>query len=272
VPHVVELFFKFFFSLPPRSFLHKQCQPLWRSQFFTITLQVAEDLMETLATVGGLLAGARQEEQFAGLREATKRMLVARYKLQTHHDALQHLHDAVYIPTGETTNFKALLENQTSTLLEAANNKYAPSNDPLWQQFEEAVAGVDEQNEEQIDDDIAIEGGLSTSVARNAKCPITMKVVLELEDPVEDEVGYVYDRQAIVQMLKNAGPRGIKCPEAGTNHRVTEGRLRPATKVLAAQRKAAKAARRGAKLAKANGASFIDDREYNEDICDDDIV
>lgn len=42
--------------------------------------------------------------------------------------------------------------------------------------------------DEQIDDDIAIEGG-GAQLAPNAKCPITMRAVLELEEPVQDAKG-----------------------------------------------------------------------------------
>lgn len=39
--------------------------------------------------------------------------------------------------------------------------------------------------------------------------------VLELTEPVEDRMGYVYERKAILQQLRNARGGPIACPVAG---------------------------------------------------------
>ena len=54
--------------------------------------------------------------------------------------------------------------------------RYEPTHDELYQAFQDAVGGAAEgEAEEQIDEDIAIEGG--PQLARNDRCPITGKAV-----------------------------------------------------------------------------------------------
>lgn len=64
--------------------------------------------------------------------------------------------------------------------------------------------------------------------------------LLELDQPVMDLVGFVYDKAAILQHIKRmqhvpGGRQSVQCPVAGTAHRITEAELRPATAVLAAK-------------------------------------
>lgn len=40
--------------------------------------------------------------------------------------------------------------------------------------------------------------------------------ILEMSDPVEDERGYVYERESIVEyIIHNSGRGQVKCPVAG---------------------------------------------------------
>lgn len=51
--------------------------------------------------------------------------------------------------------------------------------------------------------------------------------VMELEDPLEDQIGYVYDRRSILDLLKKSrGP--VRCPVQGKAREGSEllGRLR----------------------------------------------
>jgi len=109
--------------------------------------------------------------------------------------------------------------------------------------------------------------------ARNARCPLTTKLLADISEPVEDQRGFVYERAAIEQYVlsetaKRVGGRragalpppnsgieaypadvveratssGVVAPVAGTNHRVALGYLRPARRLLrelAARRAAA---------------------------------
>lgn len=52
--------------------------------------------------------------------------------------------------------------------------------------------------------------------------------VEELEDPVEDKHGYIYERSAIVDMITRQRGGAVKCPIMGTSHFVSVGELKAA--------------------------------------------
>jgi hypothetical protein len=117
--------------------------------------------------------------------------------------------------------------------------------DSLYLAFEEAAAGnqaADPQHE-QLDDDIAIEG--SAQLAPNDRCPLSGKALMELIHPVADSKGFVYEEEVIQAHLRETKGRR-RCPVAGTSHDVILAELRPAGKVIAAQRKAQREGRSGA--------------------------
>ena len=104
--------------------------------------------------------------------------------------------------------------------------------------------------------------------ARNARCPLTTKLLAEIDDPVEDAGGFVYERAVIegyvlsetakrsfgggrrggataampapgaaaseyrADVVARATSEGVLAPVAGTNHMVSLGTLRPARRLL----------------------------------------
>ena len=52
---------------------------------------------------------------------------------------------------------------------------------------------------------------------QNEKCPLTMKSVYELSEPVADKQGIIYERSAIIDFIrsKTRGGQVAKCPVAG---------------------------------------------------------
>ena len=75
--------------------------------------------------------------------------------------------------------------------------------------------------------------------------------ILELESPVEDQQGYVYEQAAILEYIRREeakpAPRGhtvhpCACPVAGTTHVLTAHGMRPARAV---KREMERRARRG---------------------------
>lgn len=112
-------------------------------------------------------------------------------------------------------------------------------------------------------------GGAGTMAgARNARCPLTTKLLAEIDDPVEDAGGFVYERAVIegyvlsetakrsfgvgrrggataampapgaaaseyrADVVVRATSEGVLAPVAGTNHMVSLGTLRPARRLL----------------------------------------
>ena len=61
---------------------------------------------------------------------------------------------------------------------------------------------------------------------------------MELEDPVEDERGYVYEKAAILDHIRLKQPGQCVCPVSGTMHVITAEGLRPARALKQAQRRA----------------------------------
>ncbi len=110
--------------------------------------------------------------------------------------------------------------------------------DELMAEFDsQAGQAAGEAADEQIDDEIAIAGESTRQVARNITCPITMRPVMDLQEPVEDKMTFVYERWAIEEMLNKKGGGPIHCPVAGTTHTVCLTDLKPARALLAEKRR-----------------------------------
>ncbi len=169
-----------------------------------------------------------------------QRLIEARHRLDVHHNSLSQLR---YQPTGETTDFSAILSAKTNQINESI--AYAVNSDPLLAQFDQD-SGASALEDDIIDDEIAIAGNSTQQVGRNDRCPISGKPIMELEEPVVDDMDFVYEKAYILQIIGKKPC--IKCPVAGTMHDVTAKELKPATKLIAEKKKLA----RGGKNVKKN--------------------
>ena len=89
-------------------------------------------------------------------------------------------------------------------------------------------AADDDSDDEVVDINPSTQkDGSNLGAFPNAKCPITGKSLLDLEDPVEDHKGYVYEKSAMEQFINKSSSGSKKCPAAGTSHQVTLADLRP---------------------------------------------
>lgn len=107
-------------------------------------------------------------------------------------------------------------------------------------QFDEDSGMGGEHGDQQIDDDIAIAGTSAVDIARNEKCPISGKSIMDLEEPVSDSMNVVYEKQAIMNYFKTSKRDRVACPLAATAHFITKAELKPARAVIQAQKRAAK--------------------------------
>ena len=73
---------------------------------------------------------------------------------------------------------------------------------------------------------------------------------MELDEPVEDRRGFVYEKADILRFIGRQGT--IQCPVSGTNHSVSADQLQPARAVLKMQ-----------KLAQREGAAHGNKRGIN---------
>ncbi|DBA85803.1 TPA: hypothetical protein ACH3X1_005355 [Trebouxia sp. C0004] len=141
-----------------------------------------------------------------------------------------------YVLGERTTNFKKDLDQHAARLLPSLRQQ--PEMKQYYQDVTQRLEIEDEAAQQQDDDDIKIQmGGSNTGAAPNATCPLSGKPILELEDPVEDQKGYVYERENIEEYVRAA--RGsVACPAAATSHFVNMATLKKANKVIRLQRKA----------------------------------
>jgi hypothetical protein len=77
-------------------------------------------------------------------------------------------------------------------------------------------------------------GGLHGGQIMNTKCPLSGLPLKDLKEPVEDAVGIVYEKEAVLVFLGRAGKK--KCPEAMRNHIVTKAELKVSEKVMRMKR------------------------------------
>ena len=68
------------------------------------------------------------------------------------------------------------------------------------------------------DEDVMLTGQPQATV--NARCPITSMLIADIEEPVQDQKGYVYDKMAIEQYIRKKGG-SCPCPQSGTSHAVS---------------------------------------------------
>ena len=72
--------------------------------------------------------------------------------------------------------------------------------------------------------------------------PLPLFQLLQIDDPVADRMGYVYERASILGHITAQGgrTRRVRAPVAGTAHAVAADDLRPAVAVVRAKKEAAR--------------------------------
>eukprot|EP00890_Picochlorum_soloecismus_P005823 jgi/Picsp_1/6241/NSC_03595-R1_protein len=211
-----------------------------RSKSLSSDLQKTSELLETLGNAAGLAKLYGQEDEYKKVLDAALNLMTKHHEMKLFHDALVYLGspgNEAYKASLESTDFETLIE-ETMLVLKNEEGRYSPENDPLMECFNSTVAAIvpTAAQDEVIDDEIQIQGG--SSIEKNTKCPFTMKLLIDLDEPVEDAKGFVYEKKPLVDYLRQAKGRR-KSPIAETNHIVTVNELKPAKHVLAAQRRRA---------------------------------
>lgn len=94
--------------------------------------------------------------------------------------------------------------------------------------FDAAVRGGDVALGD--DEDLMVVGGGANGFLRNAKCPLSLKKLEDLNEPLEDSKGYVYEAAAIIDYIGRK--TSVQCPVAGTTHTVKRAELKPSRHVM----------------------------------------
>ncbi|CAD7703049.1 unnamed protein product [Ostreobium quekettii] len=143
-----------------------------------------------------------------------------------------------YTMGDDPTNFAALIAAEVAQI---QSDRVAPQETDeyknLVRDMERRLTGGELLEDEDIVLDETQHGmdGLANTV-----CPISGKNVLDLHDPVQDERGFIYEREVIEAYIKEASRNRstVTCPVAGTSHKITVASLRPAAGVISKQRQA----------------------------------
>jgi hypothetical protein len=113
-----------------------------------------------------------------------------------------------------------------------------PQHTSIWAQWCKEIGRKGSQTLE--DDDLAIEAG---GEFRSLRCTLTQKHIFDLKEPVEDSHEYIWEKEAILQYIREHG--GSAQNPAMPSVCITQGELKPARRVL---RAAAERRRKGAVL------------------------
>lgn len=192
----------------------------------------AEVFIEKIADLAECLLGVEGFEQTAAAKAVVKEILDLEAEAKAYGAAWAAVANN-YVVNDETTNFKQDLEGHATRLQPSLRSQLQQ----VYKDFCERLEDEDEEEEaQQQDDDIEVQIGGDSGAAPNAQCPLTMRPLLEIENPVADQKGYVYEKDAVEQYIRqNRG--SIKCPATATSHMITIQDLKKAIKVLKMQRK-----------------------------------
>mmetsp|Transcript_6794 Transcript_6794/g.15043 ORF Transcript_6794/g.15043 Transcript_6794/m.15043 type:complete len:240 (+) Transcript_6794:110-829(+) len=183
-------------------------------------------LKSQIQDIGVMFADGNHPDKVECFRGLMKELLSMDHDVTTRAQALQSAR-STYQAGPDITDFKALLEEQ-----QASRSSYDPEEEEELKTFDRDTGRAQEGG----DDDVVDMNG--SGALLNDKCPLTMKSVMELEEAVTDKKGYIYEKKAIMQHLRQNSNRPVKCPVAGTTHFITAAELQPAHQVSRAKRRA----------------------------------
>jgi hypothetical protein len=141
-----------------------------------------------------------------------------------------------YRISADSTDFQTLIEDTVVLLKNEERKPFRIEDHQLMKTFLSTAS--EEDKIEQIDDDIQMET-TNTSSFKNSKCPLSLKDVMDLKDPVEDSHGFIYERQDLIrymdQMRADRNGR-YPCPQAASGATISMDEIKPAERVLRLQR------------------------------------
>ncbi|GLC36055.1 hypothetical protein PLESTB_000532900 [Pleodorina starrii] len=218
----------------------------------------------SIMTAADYLAILKDSAQVGTYKELLLSLGKLSHEVRAHQGVLLNL-GQTYQASLEDTDFQALLDRGLSDSLQRA--PYRPEDDRRFKEFTEQVGGAggsadqaDGAGDDELGEDEDLrEADTGHSLAKT-KCPLSMKEVLDLERPVKDHLGYVYEHANIMEYLRGH-PNGRKHPCAGVNGLLRASDLKPAEDVLRAKRRR--------RLAEAMGADANDGAsEDSEEVID----
>jgi len=192
----------------------------------------------------------------ADIRDKLEEAIKARQTQRARVEALRDLGNTYTAEADAPVDFAKVVEEGVMSKLATM----ARDTDGVLKDFDAAVKeqrAKANRGDDDDDDDLIITqagnaggfllGGVSFP---NEKCPMSGKRLEEVDEPVVDEKGYVYERAAIeAHVAKYGKPEGgrggtgekaVECPVAGTSHFVKVSKLKPSREVEKLKRLKAK--------------------------------
>ncbi|CAK0752887.1 hypothetical protein CVIRNUC_002179 [Coccomyxa viridis] len=210
-----------------------------------------EVLLESIMDAADVLERSNEDAKVDVCRTATKELLALEAQVRSSAAALKQMARTYMVPdegSNTNTDFKSLLESAEAAAPAQCqpeeHEHYLALEDRLWNVHHagEPMPGAEQADE---DGDIVMEGSRA-DISKNPKCPISGVEMLQLKDPVVDEVGFVYEKEAIYDWLRKqpgGGQQPVRAPIAAVRHSITKSGLKKAFKVVRAQKQKQRAPR-----------------------------
>ncbi|KAK9785515.1 hypothetical protein WJX73_005777 [Symbiochloris irregularis] len=213
---------------------------------FTDSAGNVEIHVQALSNIGEQFEKAHDQAKVQDLKEAALAIIRLQKVNQDSAAVLRRLQTSYAPKVDVVTDFPALL-TQGLQEREAADS-YDPAKTDLYLELEEdigevhgtgAAAATQRADGDDSDDDVVLEATQGGQLAPNSKCPLSGKQLLDINVPVMDSKGFVYEKADIEGYIKRQRTVGeyVKCPEHGTSHRVALKDLKPARRVVKAKRR-----------------------------------
>eukprot|EP00878_Enallax_costatus_P006745 GHUV01007071.1.p1 GENE.GHUV01007071.1~~GHUV01007071.1.p1 ORF type:complete len:248 (+),score=71.52 GHUV01007071.1:273-1016(+) len=192
-------------------------------------LQNFDACKEAILEAAELYAEEKDEDKLNKLRDQLLHLVELEHKVNAHKAAVMRVGQQ-YQPSLEKSEFAGLIQTEVQQSAASVH----PERDDHVKEFDQ-IAGLEtaaaQEPGDDDDDDVIVDAG----VQKNDRCPITMKLLIDLKDPVEDDKGFVYEGEAIRQTITRSGG-WMECPVAGASHRVQLSTLKPCRRVIRMQK------------------------------------
>jgi len=202
---------------------------------YDLVLGNFDTYFSTIAEATQSMDISKYHEGVEKAKQAMLRLIETQRALMAHSRALDEMQMQYQHPgNAEETNFAALMEAATDRHL---SEGFDAEQSSQYQDFLDKVreCGNSQEAAEDEDEDLVMERG--NDLAPNRTCPLCQKELLFLDEPVEDSKGFVYEKKDIVDFISRPTFNGL-APISGADHSLSLANLKPARKVLKAQRKA----------------------------------
>ncbi|KAJ9506647.1 hypothetical protein QJQ45_003731 [Haematococcus lacustris] len=223
----------------------------------TEMLQSMEHIRKQFLTLSQDLEMMDETGKLAAMRAEYRKVLELELEVRAHQAALTELQDSYAANGIAPTAFHEVLQQMAAEI--SAEPGFDNQSAADLAQFDQETGAQPPPGSagEGLEDDDCV---MDASGLLNVVCPITMKPVLELKEPVEDPAGYVYEKEAVMAMIRRSRLPTLPCPVAGTSHTISAAGLKPSRRIVRERRKAMLiAARGGTQPGPSRGASARQD-------------